>query len=386
MRKSLMIVLLTIVSSIKCTSMAQEVNNDDKQKIVDYINCFYTAKYVLSDSAKTTEAEKQVIKEKGIDTVSIGHAYKYAALDSILKNNNLMVTADNLTKKLNERNREITYNGNVFDFIDDAVDTAGFENFKFTRKDECDVRNTILAWYREKDRDIRQEKDESENKDETQPQKENKELPNWGWIPLAIIFLYILGKIIMAMKGRGYDDTEEPRSYYSLDSQNSMYEVLRTENDKLKAEIIKLKEDLREKRDKREEEIVIKTQNEINNEVRSEIETYLQKDIEKATISTAAIVYYADIDVSNNIFVRTYKEETRISVYAINVSQQTFAPIENKQLYEKLSMVNSSGILDACEVKNNYQNGKAVSITPGKVQQEENGKWRIINKAIIEVK
>lgn len=366
--------------------MAQEVNNDDKQKIVDYINCFYTAKYVLSDSAKTTEAEKQVIKEKGIDTVSIGHAYKYAALDSILKNNNLMVTADNLTKKLNERNREITYNGNVFDFIDDAVDTAGFENFKFTRKDECDVRNTILAWYREKDRDIRQEKDESENKDETQPQKENKELPNWGWIPLAIIFLYILGKIIMAMKGRGYDDTEEPRSYYSLDSQNSMYEVLRTENDKLKAEIIKLKEDLREKRDKREEEIVIKTQNEINNEVRSEIETYLQKDIEKATISTAAIVYYADIDVSNNIFVRTYKEETRISVYAINVSQQTFAPIENKQLYEKLSMVNSSGILDACEVKNNYQNGKAVSITPGKVQQEENGKWRIINKAIIEVK
>ena len=381
-----MIVLLTIVSSIKCTSMAQEVNNDDKQKIVDYINCFYTAKYVLSDSAKTTEAEKQVIKEKGIDTVSIGHAYKYAALDSILKNNNLMVTADNLTKKLNERNREITYNGNVFDFIDDAVDTAGFENFKFTRKDECDVRNTILAWYREKDRDIRQEKDESENKDEAQPQKENKELPNWGWIPLAIIFLYILGKIIMAMKGRGYDDTEEPRSYYSLDSQNSMYEVFRTENDKLKAEIIKLKEDLREKRDKREEEIVIKAQNEINNEVRSEIETYLQKDIEKATISTAAIVYYADIDVSNNIFVRTYKEETRISVYAINVSQQTFAPIENKQLYEKLSMVNSSGILDACEVKNNYQNGKTVSITPGKVQQEENGKWRIINKAIIEVK
>ena len=131
---------------------------------------------------------------------------------------------------------------------------------------------------------------------------------------------------------------------------------------------------------------MIKAQNEINNEVRSEIETYLQKDIEKATISTAAIVYYADIDVSNNIFVRTYKEETRISVYAINVSQQTFAPIENKQLYEKLSMVNSSGILDACEVKNNYQNGKTVSITPGKVQQEENGKWRIINKAIIEVK
>lgn len=384
MKKSLIIVLLTIVGSIKCASMAQEVNEGSKQKIIDYINCFYTAKYILSDSVIRKE-EKQIIKEKGIDTVSIGYACRHAVLDSILKSNNFVKTAENLTKELNARNSKLTDADNIFDFVDKVVDTRGFENFKFARKDECDVRNAILKWYfSQNDKSISQEKDKSENKDEAQLAKENKELPNWGWIPLIIIFLYILMKVIMAIKGGGYNDDEEPRSHNSSYYQNSKNEVLRSENDRLKAENIKLGRELREKRDKREEETVIKAQNETVNVVRSESGAY--QDVVKTATSTVDIVYYADIDVSNNVFVRTYKEETRISVYAINVNRQTFVPIENKQLYEKLYMVNSSGILGACEVRNNYQKGKSISITPGKVQQEENGKWRIINKAIIEIK
>lgn len=374
MKKSLIIVLLTIVSSIECISMAQEANEDSKQKIIDYVNCFYTAKYVLSDSAIPTE-EKQVIKERGIDTVSIVHAYKYADLDSILRNNNLIATADNLTKKLNDRNCRITDYNDIFDFVDKVVITEGFENFKFTRKNECDVRNAILRWCNN------YKKNESGDKEEKQSSKDKKEFPfDWGWIPLAFIILCALANIIMNIKSRSYNDTEKPQPDNFLFFQKSKIEELQAENSKLKAENEKLRKELKGIGDKRKEVIEIKPQKEVNSdEIRS-------KDVEKIATSTVDILYYADIDVSNNIFVRTYKEETRISVYAINVNQQTFVPIENKQLYEKLYMVNSSGILGACEVKNSYQKGKSISITPGKVQQEENGKWRIINKAIIEIK
>lgn len=389
MRKPLMIMLLTIISSMKCVSIAQKINTEDKQKIIDYINCFYTAKYVLSDFAKTTDAEKQVVKEKGIDTVSIGYAYNHAELDSILRDNDLIKTADNLTRELDDRNKKIINRGNVsgysdFDFVDMVVNVEDFKQFKFTRKDECDVRNNILLWYISQiDKNNCSNKNELENKDEAQIFTRDKERLNWGWLPLGIIILYILRKIIVNRKKQNCNDVGEIQS---CSPNNSEMKDLKKEIDKLRRDNKQLKERLEEYRNKREEKTTIKTQNETNDEIRDETEISSQKDVDKPTTVTSTIIYYADIDVSNNIFVRTYKEETRISVYAIDVNQQTFVPIENKQLYEKLSMVNSSGVLDACEVKNGYTNGKAIYITPGKVQQEENGKWRIINKAIIEIK
>ena len=37
-------------------------------------------------------------------------------------------------------------------------------------------------------------------------------------------------------------------------------------------------------------------------------------------------------------------------------------------------------------MKGAYQKGKTVSITPGRVVLEDNGKWRIVDKAKIEIK
>lgn len=380
MKKILIMLLLIIVSSIRCISIAQEVSDDDKQKIIDYINCFYTKRYVLSESAKTTEREKQVIKKNGIDTVSVEYAYRYVKLDSILKTSNLRMTADNLTTKLNERNREIN-SSNIFDFVDDAVDTGYFENFKFTRKDECDVRNAILTWWY-RDKDIRQEKNKSGSKDENPPLKDNKGLPYWVWLSLGLNAFIILWEMIMALKSRGNNEIEvSPFQSPKKD------EYLRLENDKLKIENRKLKEELREKGDKREENTVVTAQDEINDGLRCGTEISFQKDIEKVPTSTTGIVFYADVDVNNNLFVRTYEKCIKKSIYVIDANQHTFTLIDDEQLYEdNLSRANSSGILGACEVSGTYKKGKRVSITPGKVQQEENGKWRIINKAIIEIK
>ena len=83
----------------------------------------------------------------------------------------------------------------------------------------------------------------------------------------------------------------------------------------------------------------------------------------------------------------TNENKTKKSVYRLNVNQQNFVLIDDEQLYEvKLSRVSSSGITDACEVKGAYQKGKTVSITPGRVVLEDNGKWRIVDKAKIEIK
>lgn len=388
MKKLLMILLLIVVGSIKCTSIAQEVNNDDKQRIIDYINCFYTARYVLSDT-KIANAEKQAIINAGIDTVSIGYACKYAELDSILRNNNLNKTADNLTTKLNERNGEIVhcYNGDIFDFIDNVVNTKDFKNFKFSRQDECEIRNTILKWFLlRKDSNICQKNDEPEYDDKAQYSKEDKGIP-WTWIIGAFIVFLIIVFAILWYKDRGYEDNKEKQSYLYQNSNSTISQEnqkLRIEFEKQKKEIEKLKAILQE----REERVDTKMQGEINNEVeKNDIVTPIDTkvDMEKPTISTA--IYYADVDVNNNLFVRTYERYIKKSIYIIDANQHSFTLIDDEQLYEdNLSRANSSGILGACEVNGSYKKGKTVSITPGKVKQEENGKWRIINKAIIEIK
>lgn len=383
MRNLLMIVLLTTVSGIKCTLMAQEINDDDKQKIIDYVNCYYTAKYVLN-TVHINESEKEVIKVNGIDTVSIGYACKYDSLNSILISGNLTSTANNLTKKLNERNSNIQ-NECVLEFVDNVVDvdTEDFNKFEFTRKDECTVRNAVVRWYINKT--ICQKKDEAKGGDEFQSRKEDEKPSdwNWGWIPLAIIILYVLAKIILTIKCDSNNDTEETQSHEYSNSQSFNNLILRNENDKLKEENRKLKEELERQKNKLKEEI--KEQNE--DEVKNEIETSFQKNIEKNTKSTTTVIYYADVDVSNNQFVRTYEKCIKKSIYVIDANQHTFTLISDEQLYEdNLSRANSSGILGACEVNGSYKRGKAVSIIPGTVQQEENGKWRILNKAIIEIK
>lgn len=391
MKKILMILLLIIVGSIKCTSIAQEVDDVDKRKIIDYINCFYTAKYVLGDSVIKLE-ERNIIREKGIDTASIGYAYDYIKLDSILRKNNLGNTANNLTGKLNGRNKGLSDN-NIFDFVDKALTTRDFENFKFTRENENEARKAILTWYINKENDrIKEEhkKGESRKDNDGSPSEGNMKVLNWLLLlSLGFNAFIILCGVVMAIKSQGYNETEVPSCQSSENAVPQWkYKKLQEENRNLKNKV-KLLEDERKKKEgkveRREEERMVKIQNEINSEEGSEIKSS-QKDIGE-TASTATALYYADVDVNNNQFVRTYEKCIKKSIFVIDANKQTFTLIADEQLYEdNLSRANSSGILGACEVCGFYKKGKTVSVTPGKVQQEENGKWRIINKAVIEIR
>lgn len=389
MKKLLMILLLIIVGGIKCTSIAQEVDDIDKQKIIDYINCFYTARYVLGDPIIKLE-ERNIIKKKGMDTVSIGYAYDYIKLDSILRKNNLGNTANNLTGKLNGRNKGLSDN-NIFDFVDKALNTKDFENFKFTKENESEARKAILTWYMNKENNRIEEehkKNESRSDNGGALLEGNKKIPNWlSLFSLCFNAFIILYVVVMAIKSQGDNETEEP---YRQSSENAVpqWKRLQEENEGLKNEVKLLREEHKKKEGKVErweEGRATKVQNEINNEERSEIKSS-QKDIGE-TVSTATVLYYADVDVNNNQFVRTYEKCIKKSIFVIDVNKQIFTLIADEQLYEdNLSRANSSGILGACEVSGSYKKGKTVSITPGKVQQEENGKWRIINKAVIEIR
>lgn len=158
-------------------------------------------------------------------------------------------------------------------------------------------------------------------------------------------------------------------------------------NDKIK----KLEKDRREEKGK-ESVVTDGTQQEVvNNTVETGenvVESPMDLSISEKTVAVSKLVfYYADVDVSDDCFVRVNENKTKKSVYRLNVNQQNFVLIDDEQLYEvKLSRVSSSGITDACEVKGAYQKGKTVSITPGRVVLEDNGKWRIVDKAKIEIK
>ncbi len=416
MRKILMILLLTIVSSVRCTSVAQEINDDDKQKIIDYVNCIYTAKYVLKVD-KTTPENKKTIKENKIDSVSIENACKYEKLNTILKNNKLSQTASNLTEKLNDRNKQIKIS-DLFEFTDKVVNAKEFEKFSLTKEDECELRNSILKWYFSKDPEkVAYQEQESQSDSQSQFSKEEEMHFDWGWIPLAFIILYLIAKFIGFIKNRNYEDDEDPQSHDSSWTSYTNGEIsrLRSTNEELRQKVLRLEYEnktLKEYNNKENAETVMPTETnsvfdssdctktmDIRTNPRENMSTdnpYEGTDAysshEDTSISTPPSFviptkYYADVDISNNFFVRTYEKATKKSVYEINIDEQTFTLIKDEQLYEaKLSKVGNSGILNACEVIGNYKNDKTITITPGKVQQEENGKWRIINKAVIDIK
>lgn len=101
MKKLLLIMLLMIVGGVECICKAQNISREKQKQIINYVNCFYTARYILAHP--NLKKENQGIKNKGIDTISIENAYQYAELDRILKANEMKTTAENLTKPLNDR-------------------------------------------------------------------------------------------------------------------------------------------------------------------------------------------------------------------------------------------------------------------------------------------
>lgn len=403
MKKILITLLLVIGSAVQCVSAAQEINEDDKQKIRNYINCFYTAKYVQISKA-TTPPEKKSIKDNGIDTVSIDYAFDYEKLDSILTKNRLTMTFQNLTKKLNDRNKNINQT-DVFLFIDEAVNRKSFEKFELTYKDECDLRNSILRWYHNMQK-LKESYSQTNAEEvstiqtETEDDKKNDKDFEWKYIVIGGgIFLFVIAYLIgyksrpsTEEKETNYSPCPAPQVPYGIDKLKRENEELRQEKEELKKQITGLPNNNLKTEPASQEES--KNLEGDSHEKQNENERTMAPNSSNSRTTSnippeqyPSIVYYADADINNNQFTRTSEIITKKSVYVIDINKLTFTLINDEHLYSsKLSKVNSSGILEACEVNGNYKNDKSVTITPGKVQKEENGKWRITKKAIIEIK
>ncbi len=223
-------------------------------------------------------------------------------------------------------------------------------------------------------------------------QKEKPHL-DWGWIPIGFIILYIIFKAILTIKSKSGVTDKSSQPYYPPSSQSLEFSNLIRSHERLKEELEKLRsenEKLKENNIKSKESANIEKVIESNNfPTKTDIDSPLQN--EKNSLSevspTVSIIHYADVDVNNDQFVCTYEKAKRKSVYEIDIKKGTFTLIDDPQLHDiKLSMVSTSGILDACEVKGHYRSGMHIDIIPGKIQQDENGKWHIIKKAIIEIK
>lgn len=107
MKKILLIILLTTVSSIEYIAKAQGFKAEERQKIVNYVNCYYTARYILNNP--DYKQENKAIEKYKINVDSVEDAYEYDTLYGYLKESGVLdYTADRLTKKLNDRNSSVT--------------------------------------------------------------------------------------------------------------------------------------------------------------------------------------------------------------------------------------------------------------------------------------
>ena len=146
MKKILLIILLTTVSSIEYIAKAQGFKAEERQKIVNYVNCYYTARYILNNP--DYKQENKAIEKYKINVDSVEDAYEYDTLYGYLKESGVLdYTADRLTKKLNDRNSSVTDSFYIVDYINKITDTDDFSNFKFTEEDKSKLADKILQWY-----------------------------------------------------------------------------------------------------------------------------------------------------------------------------------------------------------------------------------------------
>ena len=235
---------------------------------------------------------------------------------------------------------------------------------------------------------------------ETEDDKKNDKDFEWKYIVIGGgIFLFVIAYLIgyksrpsTEEKETNYSPCPAPQVPYGIDKLKRENEELRQEKEELKKQITGLPNNNLKTEPASQEES--KNLEGDSHEKQNENERTMAPNSSNSRTTSnippeqyPSIVYYADADINNNQFTRTSEIITKKSVYVIDINKLTFTLINDEHLYSsKLSKVNSSGILEACEVNGNYKNDKSVTITPGKVQKEENGKWRITKKAIIEIK
>lgn len=133
MKKILLIILLTTVSSIEYIAKAQGFKAEERQKIVNYVNCYYTARYILNNP--DYKQENKAIEKYKINVDSVEDAYEYDTLYGYLKESGVLdYTADRLTKKLNDRNSSVTDSFYIVDYINKITDTDDFRILNLLKK------------------------------------------------------------------------------------------------------------------------------------------------------------------------------------------------------------------------------------------------------------
>lgn len=128
MRKIFFIASILFLCGFSC--VAQTINQNEFEKIVDYVNCRYAKAYIENTNASQSdkEAYNSKIKSK-LDNCSFDNHLSYDDLYKILKNNSWGQTADNLVKARIENKKFVDVSSKTdSEIIDYIIDISG--NFK----------------------------------------------------------------------------------------------------------------------------------------------------------------------------------------------------------------------------------------------------------------
>ena len=128
MRKIFFIASILFLCGFSC--VAQTINQNEFDKIIDYVNCRYAKAYIENTNASQSdkEAYNSKIKSK-LDNCSFDNHLSYDDLYKILKNNSWGQTADNLVKARIENKKFVDVSSKTdSEIIDYIIDISG--NFK----------------------------------------------------------------------------------------------------------------------------------------------------------------------------------------------------------------------------------------------------------------
>lgn len=197
------------------------------------------------------------------------------------------------------------------------------------------------------------------------------------WISIVILILLLIYLLYLwESKKREYNHV-----YNELEHLHKRNRELFEENKELRNKSEQLRKKLEQKEQQQEESL---TQNTVSpqNVIEEKLSPVITFDMEKAPKR----LFYAECDVSEQCFKRVSAKREKFSNYVIEEATGTFTLIDDEGLREHILMdFKNPHVQSACEINGFYEKNKRIKLESGKISQDENGKWRIVQRIKVDI-
>lgn len=414
------ILLLTFTIILCGTASATQNDRIEYEILVDYVNCFYTEKYLERKKSEITKKEDKELVEN-VSTVFKKNVKSYSDFTLLYeKTPNSISIYDSFKGILkvyhpkaqllwdyNEEKKKLyTSSWTKKQMIENLIllpndlpnkDNNGFYGYleKSTKELQANLQKQIPDDFFSSKNKGETDKDLHENNSSKRFRDRNSEnsSSNWSWI----IWLCFIGLItVLAYRFRKeikYLSKRITTTKIAPKEKNQTQDILdyQKEYDNLKIEIIKLKsleKDISQLRNKNElfENRVTELEKQLaklTNSAQTEKITQTPPPSTSQSIENKPTSLYADVIIKDKFNkVSSVANETSIYELSLKTSSATIAEFT---LYEsnKRQVFRNADKIDGCEKIGTNAGATQIQLVKGEAQRDDLGQWRIIKKAKI---